>query len=96
MRSMIRKLFIEPIMAPTLEGQANGDAEGSHIIESLASAVLNPASMAVPAVVDTVKLLESIAVGTPATARVLMAYIAGIVHRTCVDEEKTDICNVLF
>ena len=86
MRSMIRKLFIEPIMVPTLEGSADGDAEGSQIIENLASAVLNPASMAIPAAVDTVKLLESIAVGTPATARVLMAYIAGTVHQICVLE----------
>ena len=77
MRTMIRKLFIEPIMAPTLEGTSQADAEDSKIIESLASAVMNPASLAVPAIVDTAKLLESVAVSSPATARVLMAYIAG-------------------
>ncbi|EKM49677.1 uncharacterized protein PHACADRAFT_265240 [Phanerochaete carnosa HHB-10118-sp] len=78
MRAMLRKLFIEPIMVPTLEGDSHHDAEGSKIIENLASAVMNPASMAVPAATEAIKLLESVAVGTPATARVLMAYVADL------------------
>ena len=65
-------------MAPTLEGPAGNDAEGSKIIENLAAAVMNPASMAVPAAVDSVRLLETMAIGSPPTARILMAYITGV------------------
>jgi hypothetical protein len=78
MRAMIRKLFIEPMVRPALEGtQESGDSEESQLIESLASAVLNP-SPVVGAVGDTAKLLDEIAIATPATARVIMAYVAGM------------------
>jgi hypothetical protein len=77
MRSMIRKLFIEPIIAPSLDGIADCDAEESQIISNLAAAVLNPGPLVGTAVSQTAKFLDEIAVATPATARVLMAYVAG-------------------
>lgn len=76
MRTMIRKLFIEPIIAPTLEGTPGPDAEGAQIIEHIAQAVMNPGAIA-PAIADAAKILDEMTVATPATARVLMAYVAG-------------------
>ena len=77
MRNMIRKLFIEPIMIQTIDGNPGQDAEASQIIENLAQMVMNPGAAIVPAVTETFKTLDNIAVTTPATARVLMAYISG-------------------
>jgi len=76
MRTMIRKLFIEPSLAPTLEGTPGCDAEGTKIIENVAQAVLNTGAIT-PAIVDAAKILDEIIVAIPPTARVLMAYIAG-------------------
>ncbi|GJE91866.1 hypothetical protein PsYK624_080170 [Phanerochaete sordida] len=83
MRTMIRKLFIEPIMAPTLSARSpHRDVEGTRIIENLASAVMDPSSSAMgPTAAVAKEVLESVAVGTPATARVLMAYIADLTLR---------------
>jgi len=78
MRSMIRKLFIEPIMIPTLEGTSECDAEESQIITNLAATVLNPGAMIGTAITETTKLLDDIAFATPATARVLMAYVSDL------------------
>ena len=76
MRMMVRKLFIEPIVAPTLEGTPGSDAEGTKTIENIAKAVMNSGAIA-PAIADAAKTLDEMTVATPPTARVLMAYIAG-------------------
>ena len=76
MRLMIRVLFIEPVVAQTLEGTPGPDAEGTKIIENIAQAVMNPGAIA-PAIAETANRLNGIIVGSPATARGLMAYIAG-------------------
>jgi hypothetical protein len=81
MKSMIRKLFIEPIMLPTLEGAAESDANATTIIATLAQSVMNPGAAVVPAVTNAAKMLDDIAYATPATARVLMAYISGALRR---------------
>lgn len=79
MRTMIRKLFIEPIMAPSLDGDhSRGDNESSKIIENLAAAVMNPTVVAVPAATEVIRLLENVAVGSAPTARILLAYIADL------------------
>ena len=84
MRTMIRKLFIEPMMAPTLSARnTQHDIEGTRIIKGLATVVMDPSASAMgPAAAATKQLLEDIAVGTPVTARVLMAYIAGMCFST--------------
>lgn len=79
MRDMIRKLFAEPIMLPTLDGTPGPDTEASHIIESLAQAVMNPVGAITPAVVEVLKAVDDMVVTTPAIARVLMAYISGAI-----------------
>jgi len=89
MRSMIRKLFIEPIMIPTLEGTSECDAEESQIITNLAATVLNPGAMIGTAITETTKLLDDIAFATPATARVLMAYVSG----TCSSTPTAQLVN---
>jgi hypothetical protein len=74
---MIRKLFIEPIMIPTIDGSPGPDAEDSQIINNLAQMLMNPGAAIVPTVTETLKTLDNIAATTPATARVLMAYVSG-------------------
>jgi hypothetical protein len=90
MREMIRKLFIEPIMIPTLEGAPDSDSEASQIIANLAEAVMipipmNPLAVIGPAIADAAKILDEITVATPATARVLMAYVSGAFLLTLPD-----------
>jgi hypothetical protein len=81
---MIRKLFAEPIMSPTLNGMPGPDTEASHIIESLAQAVMNPVGAVTPAVVEVLKAVDDMVVTTPATARVLMAYISGAISLSSI------------
>ncbi|KZP09568.1 hypothetical protein FIBSPDRAFT_900413 [Athelia psychrophila] len=78
MRSMIRKLFIEPIMAPSIDGSPADDPESSQIIENLAAMVMNPGAAVVPAASETLRMLDNIANTTPATARILMAYVCDL------------------
>lgn len=76
MRAMIRKLFVEPIAVATLDGAP--DAEASQIISNLAKMVLNPVAAVGPVLTDATRMLDEIAVATPATARMLMAYVTGM------------------
>lgn len=75
---MIRALFIEPMMTSTLDGTSGLDVEASQIIENLAVAVMNPGAVIGPPISQTSKLLDDIAMATPVTARVLMAYVSGM------------------
>jgi hypothetical protein len=77
MRNMIRKLFIEPIVTQAINGDPSQDGEASQIIENLAQMVMNPGAAIVPTITETLKTVDNIAITTPATARVLMAYISG-------------------
>jgi hypothetical protein len=78
MKAMIRKLFIEPMINP-LDGPGiqRSDTEESQIIENLASIVLNPGSVISSSAGETIKFLDETTAATPATARVLMAYVCG-------------------
>ena len=76
MKTMIRKLFIDSIVASTLEGTPGPDAEGTQIFKNNAQAAMKPEPIA-PAIADAAKILDEMAVATPATARVLTAYVAG-------------------
>ncbi|KIM75259.1 hypothetical protein PILCRDRAFT_684233 [Piloderma croceum F 1598] len=78
MRVMIRMLFVEPIMSPTLDGNPDPDSEASHIIKNLAQVAINPAGAVTSAVSELLKSIDNMAATTPATARVLMAYISDL------------------
>lgn len=65
-------------MAPSIDGSPADDAENSQIIENLAAMVMNPGAAVVPAASETLRMLDNIANTTPATARILMAYICGM------------------
>ncbi|KAG1840195.1 hypothetical protein DFJ58DRAFT_907932 [Suillus subalutaceus] len=76
MRTMIRRLFVEPLILPTLDGAAAAsDGNSAQIIASIAGACFNPATLIAPAVNNAVQILDDMADTAPSAARVLMAYI---------------------
>lgn len=79
MRTMVRGLFVDPSLSPSLDGSGGSvsQADASQIISNLAGSILNPITMVGPAVTGVVKMLDDVMDTTPATARFLMAYIAG-------------------
>ncbi|KAG2029216.1 hypothetical protein BDR03DRAFT_1018733 [Suillus americanus] len=73
---MICRLFVEPLILPTLDGAtAASDGNSVQIVTSIAGACCNPATLISPAVNNVVQILDDMADTVPSAARVLMAYI---------------------
>ena len=58
MMMMVRKLFIEPIVAPTLENTPGSDAEDVKTYENIGIAMMNSKAIA-PAIADAATTLDN-------------------------------------
>ncbi|KZT37749.1 hypothetical protein SISSUDRAFT_825033 [Sistotremastrum suecicum HHB10207 ss-3] len=78
-RNFLRQLFLEPLVSPDLNhprsSQRHSDQRGLGPLTGMAT---NPAHAAGSAVQGAVQILDEVALSTPATARILMAYIADL------------------
>lgn len=77
MRMMIRGLFAESAMTPTLDGKGGPGVDGAEIISNIPGAALNPAQIIGPVVIGAARMLDDMIDTTPGAARMLMAYTIG-------------------
>ena len=75
---MVRKLFIESILSPSIDGVSSPGEGASQLVDFLSQGSATRGSMIAPAVSETLKAIDDIFATTPAAARVLMAYICGM------------------